>query len=209
MAPKGCSAWSKLLKTRYKLDGVYEMERKQETRLNALMGLRFWSDCYFYTKSIKYNNKVKWMQFQILRGILQVNYVVSKYNPAVDVQCTFCGAADETIRHLFYDCAHTRSFIEECFAEIETYGHRMSLNEFDCYEILFIEKTRTRNYKTFFFMIYIKYFIWCARCKKIALSIVAFKHYIKKEIEILVECLHVYKNLTFLRDVLERINDQT
>ena len=89
MAKKGCSSWAKLLKTRYKLDDVHEMERKQEARL-------MWG----------------------------------------------------------------------CFTEIANYGHTMQLNDFDCYEVLFIEKTRTCNYKTFFFMIYIKYFVWCARCKK-------------------------------------------
>ena len=57
-------------------------------------------------------------------------------------------------------------------------------------------------------MIYIKYFVWCARCKKIDLSIEAFKNYIKKEIEILVECLHVYKDLEFLRDIADRIHAQ-
>ena len=91
------------------------------------MGVDFWNACYYHTKTICYNNKVKCMQYQICRGSLQVNYVVFKHNATVSPLCTFCRGADETIKHLFYDCTVTKTFIQSCFTEIAKYGHNMNL----------------------------------------------------------------------------------
>ena len=62
---------------------------------------------------IKHENKLRWLQYQILRHSIKTNYMVNKALPHVSPLCAYCG--DETgelehTLHLFWTCRHTQKF---------------------------------------------------------------------------------------------------
>ena len=205
MSNKGCSVWTRLIKSTFGRGGVTEMEQKQEQRLGIILGVNYWDSCYFLTKKINFNNRIKWLQYQITRGVLQVNRVVSIYKDDVGPECTFCNNSVETIKHLFFECDISKNFLQQCINKIAEYGHYINFDEIQPYEFLFIQRRRLRCYKTFFFFLHIKYFIWIARCKKFIPTVDGFESYFKKEIDILLKCTTVYTNLQFIHDIIDNM----
>ena len=197
--------WTRLIKSTFGRGGVTEMEQKQEQRLGIILGVNYWDNCYFLTKKINFNNRIKWLQYQITRGVLQVNRVVSIYKNDVGPECTFCNNNVETIKHLFFECDISKNFLQQCINKIAEYGHYINFDEIQPYEFLFIQRRRLRCYKTFFFFLHIKYFIWIARCKKFIPTVDGFESYFKKEIDILLKCTTVYTNLQFIHDIIDNM----
>ena len=205
MSNKGCSVWTKLLKNTMNMGGVREMEQKQEQRLGIVLGVNYWDSCYVFTKKINFNNRIKWMQYQITRGVLQVNRVVSIYKDNVNPECTFCNTNVETIRHLFFDCDITKTFLQQCINRICDLGHHIDFNDLRFYEFLFIQRKRLRCFKTFFFFLHIKYFIWINRCRNTLPTLEVFMSYLKKELALLAECTNVYTDLQFIHNFINNL----
>ena len=90
LSEKGCSKWTKILKTKYVTENTRKMEEKWNEKLGTLSGIDYWNNCYRMTKSIDFNNRLKWFHYQVVRGCLKTNSIVSKFKPNVGEQCTFC-----------------------------------------------------------------------------------------------------------------------
>ena len=69
LSVRGCNKWAKLLmRPGSTNEGLQKRERIWEQWLGSLQGISFWDKCYKTTKSIFFDNKLKWFQFQITRG---------------------------------------------------------------------------------------------------------------------------------------------
>ena len=81
---KGCNKWTSLLrKLQYSNSNLQIRERKWEEELGAIQGNFFRERCYDLNKNLFFDNKLKWFQYQITRGTLKTNRIVSKFNREV------------------------------------------------------------------------------------------------------------------------------
>ena len=67
-------------------------------------------------EDLKYENKLWWFQYQIVRNVLQTNYIVNKMKPNVSPLCYFCGPETneiETTLHLLWTCVCVRDFWQD------------------------------------------------------------------------------------------------
>ena len=112
---KGCNKWSKLFKKlEHSNSNLQKRERKWEEELQAIQGLNFWGKCYELNTNVFFVNKLKWVQYQITRGTLKTNKIVSTFKADVSINRTYCNLEVETISHLFYEC-DIKSFIIEVY----------------------------------------------------------------------------------------------
>ena len=205
LCEKGCGAWTKIMKNRLSLAGISDRERKWEERFGFRLGVGYWNSCYRMIRLIDFSNRLKWFHFQVVRGCLKVNYVVSKFKPNVSENCTFCIRGVETTMHLLFECRISRAFITESLVFLNQAGINVDFSNMRPYEFLFQQRNRFWNYRSFIILIMIKYFIWISRCKGVNPVLPAFKNWLKKELEILTLCFDQYKKMRFTQDILDLI----
>ena len=198
LSKKGCQEWSKLIRQSMSCVGVHDQENKWEQKLNCILGVQYWNKCYIFHKWLNYNNKQKWLYYQILRKCLMVNNTVAKFKQHVNVNCTFCNVENETIQHLFYQCTISWNFIAVSLAWLNSAGADINVMDIDIYDFLFIQRSRTRNYSHFVLFQHIKYFLWRSRCAKTLPTLANFKEWLKREFTLLMDCINVYPNLAFI-----------
>ena len=181
ISEKGCKKWTDLLKK----DKLYnhkivEKEQKWELSLGKLLGPNFWDTCYKNVKRIYFCNKLRWFHFQIVRGSLKTNRILSKFLPNVSENCFFCNNEKETIVHLFWSCPRTKLFSEAAFQYI--IQSRMETSD---YNYIFSCLTGSILSKTNLATLYIKYFVWISKCHQNQLLLTNFIEWFKREIRIL------------------------
>ena len=116
---KGCSLYYRCLrKCRNLGDNLTNREDKWHQELNCTLSAQIWNNIYTQCASLKYDNKLKWLQFQINRNSLYTNYRVNKFMPNVSPFCAFCTGNVppfnlELISHLFFSCKIVQKFWEE------------------------------------------------------------------------------------------------
>lgn len=181
---KGCNKWSKIIKNLCFTNQNLEIrERKWETELGHLQGNFFWEKMYSMTKQIFYDNKLKYFQYQLVRGTLKTNRIISKFIPGINSQCTFCDQAEEYISHLFYECTFVVDFLDEVYRH---FSHRWT--EIDIKpnkkDYLFGVKTKNNYDPENFLGLYSKYFIWIMRCRKVPPTLNAFVSWFRIELKI-------------------------
>ena len=202
---KGCNKWSSLLKVlHYSNSNLQIRERKWEEELGAIQGNFFWEKCYGLNKNIFFDNKLKWLQYQITRGTLKTNRIVSKFNREVSEECTFCMTTIESITHLFYECVLVREFISEIYNIFIANWTDIHLIP-DKKDFIF----GFRNIPIFssnnLLILYIKYFIWKCRCNQSNLSLNAFISWFKFELYVTFKAYKNDKRLEYLNDAQYRI----
>ena len=100
----GCSYYYKLLRKSKNLsNNMVLREQKWHTELNTIISFTFWEKARNLCASIKYENPLKWLQFQIIRNYLQTNFVVSHFLQGVNPECQYCLISNETISHIFLE----------------------------------------------------------------------------------------------------------
>lgn len=88
-------------------------ESKWHEQLGTVLSVPFWNSCHFFTNNIKNDNVIKYFQYQIVRGNLKTNDVVSKFIPLVNETCSFGCQTRETITDLFWSCPIIQFFWDE------------------------------------------------------------------------------------------------
>ena len=111
LVKKGCNVYYKILRKKINLNTTLSArEAKWHNELNCTFGIDFWNQTYNLTAKIKNDNKLKYLQFQIIRNNLFTNYRVNKLKNDVPPYCNFCYGPQnldpplEKVSHLFYDC---------------------------------------------------------------------------------------------------------
>ena len=108
---KGCNSYYKLIRKRKNLTRTQAVrENKWHVELNKTFGVPFWNSLYNFTANIKHDNKIKWMQFQIVRNCQFSNYRVSKFKPNISPLCSYCEDFDEKLSHLYFQCVKVEEF---------------------------------------------------------------------------------------------------
>ena len=170
---KGCSGWTKLLKGKFVSNNTRKLECKWNDKLGNIQGISFWNNCYRNTEQIFFNNKIKWFYYQIVRGTLKTNNIISKFKRDVVPECTFCEREEENILHLFWNCTIVSDFIRECGNLINTkIEHLVPI--FSRKEFIFGLKDQNICSVGNYYALHLKYFIWISRCKKNTLSVQGF-----------------------------------
>ena len=142
--------------------------------------------------------------YQIVRGTLKTNRIVSKFVPGILPSCTFCNSEIETIVHLFWDCNNTSQFLDlvfDFFCELWPGIQGLpSRNEF----IFGIKNEKIFSPKNYLEM-YVKYFIWIVRCKQGELALRAFKFWFKIETAANFRAFGNDPRLSFLHNAIYRM----
>ncbi len=182
----GCSKWSSLLKKCFfRPANQVKHERKWEEKLGNRQGVFFWDKCYKLTKSKVFDNKLKWLQQQIVRGSLKTNHVISKFTD-VSHLCSFCHMENERILHLFWDCTIVTNFVANVTMELSN----RNLCTLNLTKKIFIFGDLKQDASSFsnIITLHMKRFIWISRCKNSPLNFVNFFHWLKRELRILKVC---------------------
>ena len=151
---------------------VPERELKWHTELNTTYNITFWNRAYKQVSEIKYDNNIKWMQYQIMRNSQFTNYRVSKFNTSVSPLCSFCNLEGEKISHLYFTCNEVQNFLVDTSNWLNELSVNIAMN---IKTILFgIQNERTGSQGNII-ILWIKKYIWTSRVKKTNLSLGTFQ----------------------------------
>lgn len=111
---KGCGDFYRVLRYKNNLNtGTNSAERKWAGILGCTYDIRTWNKIWKLHLQSEYTNKFKWMQLQILRNVLPTNKIINIFKPNISAQCSYCGIAEETIKHLFWECNIVQRFWDQ------------------------------------------------------------------------------------------------
>ena len=137
-----------------------------------------WKQIYIFPVSITTYPALRWFQISIKHNILVTNrllYQVKIYDSAL---CTFCRTTIESIVHLFWKCDKTQQFIKSVINWLSSFNIQCDISE--TYFLFGLqEEHRFTNVLNFILLLYTKYYIYLARCKKQNLIINVFKQKLK------------------------------
>ena len=154
-------------------------EKKWQREINATFSIKFWDDCWNLLKNPHIDNKVKWLQFQIIRHILPNNYSVNKYNFNQTPDCSFCPPPShlEQLQFLLWDCPKVNHF----WLEVEVF-----LNIF--YPSFFLSKRKAifgdkeADIVVNTILLWSKRFLWVQKFTTKKLNIVAYIKFLKNNL---------------------------
>ena len=120
---KGCKKYYNLLENKTVQHFNTSMqEKKWHKELNTIISVDTWNRYWQLCANIKYDNKTKWHQYQILRHSLKTHNIVSHFAAATTNTCPFCEDKNtpDTISHHIYNCKFSfnlwkslKNYIEE------------------------------------------------------------------------------------------------
>ena len=181
LTKKGCGAYYKLLKKKQQLSNTTRIrESKWHTELDSIFGVEFWSKTYTLAANIKYDNKLKWLQYQINRNSLFTNYKVHKFKPSVSPLCCFCSHQEnfprfELVSHLFYDCDYVLNLWQNIKTWLATLNTILPLQRS---VLLFGIHNEQYNSALNYIILCAKSFIWKAKFSTKDLSVLEFQKYL-------------------------------
>ena len=200
---KGCSLYYKLIRKQKNLKiNLSERENRWHVELDTHFGIDFWNKVYALNSSIKNENKLKYLQFQINRNNLFTNYKVNKFKENISPFCNFCsyndGSTDlhlEVVSHLFHDCR----LVQKLWREIGTWLMGFDLQiSVDKKVLLFGKIDQSSSSIENVLILTTKYYIWITRCQNAELNFIAYKRFLKSKLEDLKNaCLMEDKNSSF------------
>ena len=171
-----------------------QREGKWHFELGCIYSCIFWEKVRKFCSSIKNENNIKWLQFQIVRNSLQTNKIVHHFKPQVSILCSFCSDSEETVSHLFWFCSETNNFLTQVFGLVSSSGLEFSPRMRDfIFGILDESYSTPSNY----LILHIKRFIWCSKFNTQSLSLVGFRNYFS----------NVLNELKIMYKLREKIND--
>ena len=177
---KGCSMYYKILTKKSILSNkIAVRESKWHEELCTKFSIHFWKNLRSLCASINFDNKLKWLQFQIIRNSLQTNYIVSHFKRSVSKECQYCSQSNELVSHLFWTCHIVNSFLDDIymfFAEIDfEYSPSKAQMLFGFHDLPF---SHPKNYIS----LIIKKYIWTTKFRSCQLNVSRFKGLLKSYI---------------------------
>ena len=103
------------------------------------------------------NTKIQYFQFRFLHRVLGVNDYLFKLNTVNSPLCSFCGAENETLEHLFWNCSFVRIF----WNNVGNLCLKENLDISLSYVIF--GYTMKLQHPINFFLLHAKYFIFCCK----------------------------------------------
>ena len=203
LSTKGCSNYYRILRKKSNLSTTLgERETKWHQELNSILGTEYWNKVYSLTASIKNENKIKFLQYQINRNSLFTNYKVNKFKNNISPFCSFCTGADgnnqqhfERISHLFYDCYFVFKLWEDVVKWIRIFNFDIPLEK---KKIIFGIQEQNISSVPNYLILCVKYFIWKSKFQGQHPTLNLFKIYLKNKLKDLKNaCLYENKNSKF------------
>ena len=170
---KGCRTYYSLLRKKNILSNkIIKREDKWHKELDCVMSVDFWNSTRKLGTKIYFDNKLKWLQFQIIRNSLQTNYIVSHFKVNVSQKCQYCQESNELISHIYWSCRIVQSFLSlviDFFAELDVdfTPNRSQI----LFGFLDLDISHPKNLICLIF----KRYIWVTKFKNCNLSITGFK----------------------------------
>ena len=178
---KGCNIYYKLIRRKKVLNcSIQDREAVWHQELQTTFGIQFWDKTYSLTVEIKNDNRMKWLQYQIVRNSLFTNHKVNKFNRNISPLCRNCFSV-EKIGHMMKDCGQA----EELWNEIKAFFNNFLENplEFTVRNILFGYHNESMNSIVNFVILVAKAYIWKSKFEHTPLQILLFKKYLKAKLE--------------------------
>ena len=194
-----CSRYHQCLRKKAILNNkIHKRESKWHQELGTNFSIQFWNNSRRLCTNIKFDNKIKWLQFQIIRNSLQTNYIVGHFNINVSKQCQYCGENFELVSHIFWSCLVVRSFLDEIIVFLNNLGTEYNPNKL---QLLFgfhdLSYAHPKNYISLIF----KRYIWISKFRNnCQLNINGFKSLLKTY---LVDLKYIYE----MENKVDKINE--
>ena len=191
ISQKGCNLYTKLLSKQNHLTANLEnRENKWHIELNVTFGVDLWAKIYAKSAEIKYENKMKWLQFQINRNSLFTNVKVNKFKRHISHLCSLCGESPEQISHLFYHCSRVSQLLKNIQEWLASFNVDFQL---DIIRVLFLKLDESPFSVTNFTILCFKNFIWRAKFSQGEVILPLFLNYFFSKLKDLKEAL-IYCN---------------
>ena len=176
-ANSGCSLYYKWLRKKAILSNKLEKrENKWHKELGTVYSLDFWNSSRKHCASINIDNKLLWLQFQIVRNSLQTNYIVSHFNGNVSPLCEYCLQSNELVSHLFWLCFFVQQFLREVTDYLQQFGFLFTPSKT---EMLFgfhnLDFIHPKNYISLIF----KRYVWVTKFRNCQLNLNGFIKFLK------------------------------
>ena len=113
----------------------------------------------------------QWFQTRIIHRIIPTNSLLFKMKLIDTNSCTFCKRYEETILHLFHECEHTKSLINNIATMLCTFDHTLQI---DSRTLLL--GTCTPNVQLDRLLLELKKYIYHCRKKQKIPSTIGFKN---------------------------------
>ena len=143
-----------------------------------------WKQIYNNTFIQTIDSNLRNFQYKFLMRIIPTNDVLLKYKIKSSNLCDFCNMNVETNKHLFWECIHAQHFWVEIANLFRTYNIELRINyeiiSFGLIEHIQLPHTKAKN----FIILCAKYFIFLNKCRNTIPSIVNFKSYLFKQIDV-------------------------
>ena len=200
VSKKGCGSFSKFLKKKTNLNSqLVDREAKWHSELQTQFNINFWNKTYTFTAGIKFENKIKWLQYQIARNSLFTNYKVHKFKPHISPLCTFCTHIEnpphyELVSHIFWSCIIVNQFWQDLADWLGTLGVQLNLTRNSA---LFGIHEKKITAKENYLILFSKYFIWKSKFTTKTLTLNIFQKYLFKKLNDLKNALAYIENQKF------------
>ena len=113
-AKKRCGKYYKALRQKSFFNNAIKIrEEKWYEEFNNRFSVDFWKKYWAFIKEIEYENKIKGLQYNIVRFSLKTNSTVHYFKSYVSPLCTYCGLENEGIPHLFWYCNVVNNFYRD------------------------------------------------------------------------------------------------
>ena len=159
-------------------------ENKWHIELGRTFSLIYWSKIYQFVANIKNDNRLKWMQFQIVRNCQFTNIRVNKFTPNVSPLCSYCKEAPELISHLYYYCPIVLNFWQDLRNFFSNFGVTIPIKDT---LILFGYHEENSWSVVNTSILWAKHYIWVNKFKNTHLSLIAFKEILRTRVKELKE----------------------
>ena len=153
--PTGQASWNK----------IYNLDKDQ------------WKKIYTFPFNVTSYTALLWFQICINHNILVTNKLLYQMKINENGLCSFCQTNNETIIHLFWQCNKTQQFITNVKEWLMKYNIQCDINE--KYFLLGLQEEHRYTKVTNFILLYAKYYIYLARCKKQNLNMNVFQNKLK------------------------------
>ena len=148
---------------------------------------------------VKNNNIIKYFQYQILRGMLKTNTIVSHFVAVVQEECSFGCGHRETISELFWGCPRVQHFWDQ-LKQYTLLTLRIPI-EFSRLNILFGAHDEPPDSIQNIMLLTAKKYIWMEKFRQLSPNLGRFLKYLK-------DSLATMKMISIIRNKELIFNDQ-
>ena len=154
---------------------ICKRENKWHGELGAIYSVDFWNSTRKLYAKINIDNRLLWLQFQIVRNSLQTNYIVSHFMRNVSPLCDYCQESNELVSHLYWLCNIVRIFLQEVTSYFEQFNFSFIPSKTQMlFGFLDKEITDPKNFIT----LVLKRYIWITKFKTKQLNMNGFKSFL-------------------------------